>query len=67
MATKHLTSTYTDCNHLRLIDRFSLLKLFKRVVCEMETDPAETSELFFSNGGLTATMTVSSSRASIHT
>jgi S-adenosylmethionine/arginine decarboxylase-like enzyme len=65
--TKHLTSTYTDCNRLRLIDRSSLLKLFKRAVCEMETDPPEISELFFSYGGLTATVTVSTSRASIHT
>jgi hypothetical protein len=49
--TNHLTSTYTDCNRLRLIDRCSLMKVFKQAVCATDIELLETSELVFANGG----------------
>lgn len=64
MATNHLSATYTDCNHRRLTDRSSLIEIFKKAVGVENT---EASELIFANGGLTATMTMTAGRASLHT
>ena len=43
------------------------MKVFKRAVRATEANLLEKSEFVFSNGGMTDTITLSKSRASIHT